>query len=118
MLSQAGRTVEVTTTHALENSASLEPFSIVLAVDIPVHGQTASGLVPIVTLTHTEFDELSNAPASFERFIRYAIEKHQNTRRLAGKHLRFELAMRGSQDGLWIGISPRIKCIGRDSGPP
>ena len=101
VLSQAGRTVEVTTTHALENSASLDTFSIVLAVDIPVHGQTASGLVPIVTLTHTEFDELSNAPASFERFIRYAIEKHQNTRRLAGKHLRFELAMRGSQDGLW-----------------
>lgn len=101
VLEDAGRTTNIHTVEDITDAVSLESFDIVLAIDVPIHTQTANGLVPIVTLTQNEFQELSSSPASFERFIRYAMEKHLNTQRLAGKHLRFELAMRGSKDGLW-----------------
>ena len=101
VLAEAGRTVNVSCEADLKDVSTLESIDIILAIDMPVHGQTTHAMVPCVTLTVAEFQELSNVPASFERFIRYAIERHQNTRRLAGKHLRFELAMRGSKDGLW-----------------
>jgi PAS domain-containing protein len=57
--------------------------------------------IPTLALGSTDFDEEHGSPETFVRFIRYAIERHQNTLHLQGKHLRFELAMRGSNDGLW-----------------